>query len=270
MSYYYRQVQFGPGYITPVIKNLVVINGALFLLQSVLSRFFAFGDALPAIFGVSPLLIKKLCLWQPFTYMFLHGDMWHVIFNMLYLWMFGVDVERKMGSRQFAVFYLFCGICAGILTAIFNLATGAHAPTIGASGAIFGVLLAFGLYFPDRMVLVFLVVPVKALYFVLGLGAIELYYLVFLMPGSGISYIAHVAGMIAAYVYFRKQHVIWNAIEESAERGEQFRAKISEIKVADEQKRVDEILDKINKEGMHRLTKSEKNFLRERAKRKRQ
>lgn len=270
MSYYYRQVQFGPGYLTPIIKNIIIINVAIFLLQSILNRFLGNGYFLVTTFGVSTAFIKQLYIWQPATYMFLHGDMWHVLFNMLYLWMFGTDVERKMGSRQFTVFYLFCGVSAGLLTCVFNLFTGMTAPTIGASGAIFGVLLAFGLYFPDRMVLVFLIIPVKALYFVLGLGAMELYYLVFMMQGASISYIAHVGGMISAYVYFRNQDKIWNSIEASAERGEKFRKTISAAKKEEDQKRVDEILDKINTEGMHKLTREERKFLRERSKKRKE
>lgn len=267
MSYYYRQVQFGPGNFTPIVKNLIIINVVIFLFQSILTVFFKQDAFLITTFGVSQYFLKKLFLWQPFTYMFLHGDLMHILFNMLFLWMFGTDVERKMGSRQFTVFYLFCGISAGILTCVFNMFTGSYAPTIGASGAIFGVVLAFGLYFPDRMILVFLMFPVRAIYFVMGLAVIEAYYLVFRMGGTNISYIAHFGGMAAAFFYFKNQDKIWNKIEASAERGEKFRKQVGEIKREEDQKRVDEILDKINSEGMHKLSREERKFLRERSKR---
>lgn len=259
--YVYRQVQFGPGYITPVVRNLIIANVAVFLVQSILSLT-SFRGFLELHGGMTPsLFIKGFHLWQPVTYMFLHGGVMHLIFNMFFLWMFGTEVEQRIGSRMFSVYYFFCGIGAGLLTCLFW--QNWDVPTIGASGAIFGVLLAFGLLFPDRMVLLFFVIPVRAFYFAIGIGVIELYYLIF-MPKGSVSYIAHVGGMLFGYIYLRFNREITiglGKVRIKKPGGAQSEKRSFE----EDQRRVDEILDKINREGIHRLTRAERNFLREHA-----
>jgi len=276
MSYYYRQVQFGPGSPPPVVKKLLIANVAVFLAQSLLWRFIGGGDWLVMHFGMTPaLFLKKLHLWQPFTYMFLHGGLFHVFLNMVYLWMFGTEVEQKMGSRQFWRFYIFCGVGAGIMSYLLSTAVAyithdpmaGMVPTIGASGAIFGVMLAFGLFFPNRIILLFLVVPVRAYYLVIGLGLLNLYSLVFVQ--GQISYIAHVGGMLCGYLFLKYYGEIIGTIEEYAERGAQEKRRKRIMREKEEQKRVDEILDKINRDGMHKLTREERNILRDRSKRRR-
>jgi membrane associated rhomboid family serine protease len=259
-NYYYRQVRFGPGHITPVIRNLIIANVAVFLLQSILNltsmRGFLelHGGMVPALF------IYKLHLWQPVTYMFLHGGVTHILFNMLALWMFGCDVEERMGSRTFAVFYFFCGVCAGLMTCAFWKSW--NIPTIGASGAIFGVLLAFGLMFPDRMILVFFIVPMKAFYFVIGMGMLELYYLIF-SQGGGISYIAHVSGMLFGFVFLRFAGRIMGAVDGATGKLESRTRRIDARSLEEDRRKVDEILDKIGREGIHKLSRAERNFLKD-------
>ena len=144
-------------------------------------------------------------LWQPFTYLFLHGGFWHVFFNMFGLWMFGTPLERDWGSRRFLRYYLLTGVGAGFLNVVFSLVWGgpsAYGVTIGASGAIYGILLAFGLLYPNAPILIMFILPVPARVVVLMFGAVA-----FLSalegPGSGISHVSHLGGMLFGYIYLR-------------------------------------------------------------------
>lgn len=275
-QYYYRQVnvRFGPGSLTPVVRNLLIANVAVFLLQ-VLFYYIPLGgdsDFLARHFGVVPgAYIHNL--YQVFTYMFLHelNPPLHIVFNMLYLWMFGVDVEKRLGSRSFAWLYFISGIGAGVLSAVFftvmMMLTGKAAPMIGASGAIFGVMLAFGLLFPERVVIA-IILPIKAIFLVMFMIAGEVVYML-LMSHGNVAHIAHVSGALFAYIYLLNE----KAIMKSAPRADaiqRVREKIETISEAEEQRRIDDILDKINREGMHKLSRSERAFLRRRAAKRRQ
>jgi membrane associated rhomboid family serine protease len=263
--YYYKQVRFGPGSIGPVVRSLIIANVAVFIIQSAVASFTSYNGWMLAHFGMTPVyFIRAFHLWQPVTYMFMHGGLFHLLMNMFVLWMFGMDVERRMGSRTFAIFYFFCGIGAGLLTCVFL--RNWDIPTIGASGAIFGVMLAFGLMFPDRIILVFFVLPMRAFYFVLLLGLFELYYLVFGLRG-GISYSAHVGGMLFGYLFLRYSGKIMGFVDEKTGRIQATRKLADLERSEDAQRRVDTILDKINREGIHKLSRAERNFLREHARR---
>ena len=272
MSYYYRQVQFGPGSPTPVVKNLIIANVAVFLVQSILT-FTDYSNWVVFHFGMTPaLFLRSLHIWQPFTYMFLHGGLFHVGLNMIFLWMFGTEVEQRMGSRQFSIYYFACGIGAGIITYFFSIPFSlfgdghmAMIPTVGASGALFGVMLAFGLFFPNRIVLLFLILPVKAFYLVIGLGLLNLYSLVFVQ--GGVSYIAHLGGMLCGYLFLRYYGDIAGAYLDYSDRKEETRRENDRRKNEEEQKKVDEILDTINRDGMHTLSRAERKFLRDRSRR---
>jgi len=266
-QYVYRQVRLGPGSISPVVRTLIIINVVVFLVQSAVMAFTGYGNSLIEHLGMTPrLFVFGLHLWQPVTYMFLHGNLFHIFFNMFTLWMFGTEVERRMGSRLFGAFYFFCGIGAGLLTCVFWRNWGL--PTIGASGAVFGVMLAFGLFFPERMVLIFFVVPVKAIYFVLGLGFVQLYYMIFALHG-GISYVAHVGGMLFGFLFLRYFHDFAErfGVYPGARRTPRQVRPADPVRQAEDQRRVDEILDKINREGIHKLSRAERNFLRMHARR---
>ncbi|HOX27854.1 MAG TPA: rhomboid family intramembrane serine protease, partial [bacterium] len=263
-QYYYRQIRFGPGSISPVVRALLTANIVVFLIQTVLN-YTGHGGWLEINAGMTPgLFVKRFYLWQPLTYMFLHGSFMHIFFNMFFLWMFGTEVEQTMGSRTFGIYYFFCGIGAGLLTCLLNAtvfkSTGFMTPTIGASGAIYGVLIAFGLIFPERMILVFFVLPVKALIFVIGMGLIELYLMV-TMPNGGIAYVAHVGGMLFGLIFIRYRVAILGFVENILS-GRLARAD-GYYDYASAQAKVDLILDKINREGMHKLSRSERNFLKE-------
>ena len=157
----YQQYRFSFGYgLPPTIKKLMIIMGAVFLLQMVVGSdvddFFGFN--IDRLFGLVPILVwKKLFLWQLFTYIFLHGDISHILFNLLALWMFGGELENYWGSRKFLFYFFFCGIGAGICTVL--LTPYQFIPVIGASGAIYGILLAFGWFFPNRLIYIYFLFP---------------------------------------------------------------------------------------------------------------
>jgi membrane associated rhomboid family serine protease len=193
---------FGPGPLTPAIKAIVAANVALFLVGSMV-------PSLTLAFGLRPAaVLEGLQIWQPVTYMFLHGGIFHLLFNMLALWMFGVELERMWGSRYFTKFYFVAGVGAALTTLLLSFAPLPFASqlynswTIGASGAVYGVLLAYALYFPNRPILIYFVFPVPAKYFVMIMGAISLYSSMS-ATGDGIAHWTHLGGLIAAYLYLK-------------------------------------------------------------------
>jgi membrane associated rhomboid family serine protease len=193
---------FGPGRLTPAIKALVVANVAAFLASSVV-------PAITLSFGLHPAdVVGSLQLWQPVTYMFLHGGVFHLLFNMLALWMFGVELERMWGSRFFTRFYFIVGVGAACTTLLLSLMPISFADqlyfslTIGASGAVYGVLLAYGLYFPHRPIYLYFFFPVPAKYFVMIIGAISLLSAMN-GPGGGVAHTTHLGGLIVAYLYLK-------------------------------------------------------------------
>src|SRR5262245_2312883 len=193
---------FGPGPITPAVKWIIWANVAAFV-ASVLYQ--------PIIgwFGLIPQqVIEHRWIWQPVTYMFLHGNLTHILFNMLGIWMIGVELERLWGTRGFIRYYAITGVGAAICTILVSLlpfaSTAASYPhiTIGASGAFYGLLLAFALYYPDRPILMFLLFPVPAKYFAMIMGGIA-----FLLSTTGgspsVAHVAHLGGMIFGYLYLQ-------------------------------------------------------------------
>jgi membrane associated rhomboid family serine protease len=187
-----------------MVKYLIIANVAVYLVQ-----FFIQGGANPTvnwfdrIFAVSPGCFKQFFLWQPFTYMFLHSrfHVMHIMFNMLVLWMLGCELERYWGSKFFLKFYLACGIGAGFLIALTALLGGGI--TLGASGAIFGLMVAFAMLFPNATILAFFLVPIKARTFVVFLVAIELFSLV-AFAGDNVSHLGHLGGALVGYLYITK------------------------------------------------------------------
>lgn len=149
-------------------------------------------------------VVGSLAIWQLFTYMFLHdpNGFTHILFNMLTLWMFGADVERTWGTKRFLEYYFLCGVGAAICVVLANLLFGSGGTTIGASGALFGVLLAFGMLFPDRQILFSFLFPIKAKYAVMIFGAIA-FLSSFAAPGGPVSHLAHLGGMLFGYFYIR-------------------------------------------------------------------
>jgi len=194
------------GYFPQGVKWLLTANIGIFLLHFLLAHS-GLGDPFQ-IFFLRPIDVAgRLMIWQLVTYMFFHdvGAFGHILFNMLALWMFGADIEREWGTKRFLQFYFLCGVGAGVCVVIANLLVGnPYSRTIGASGAIFGLLLAFGMLFPDRQVLMSFLFPIKAKYFVMILGGIELLSS-YASIGGPVSNIAHLGGMAIGYFYIRAQ-----------------------------------------------------------------
>ena len=183
----------------PVIKNLLILNGLLFLAQLVpdTNSMLIYWFGLWPI-GDAPIPLGQFLPWQLISYSFLHGNFSHLLFNMFALWMFGVQVENTWGSQRFAVFYFACVVGAAALQLIVASTGGGWYPTIGASGGVFGLLLAFGMMFPDQPIYLYFLFPVKAKWFVIGYGLIELYAGV--AGSSTVAHFAHLGGMFFGFL----------------------------------------------------------------------
>jgi membrane associated rhomboid family serine protease len=154
-------------------------------------------------------ILSSFAIWQPLTYIFVHAtDPFHVLFNMLTLWFMGRDVETAWGMRRFIQYYLICGVGAGLIVTLVDILFRQNTTTLGASGAVCGVMLAFGMMFPDRELFFFpLPIAIKAKYFVAIMAAIN----VLLIPGSsGVSYVAHVGGFLIGFLYFKTAYNMKN------------------------------------------------------------
>jgi membrane associated rhomboid family serine protease len=194
MTYYRYRFSFGYG-LTPVVKNLMIIMGMVFVLQMFVNRWFEI------YFGLVPLLVwKEYFVWQLFTYIFLHGGISHIFFNLLALWMFGSELESLWGSRRFVFYFFFCGIGAGLCTVLFTPYGYQRIPVIGASGAIYGLLLAFGWLFPNRRIYIYFLFPIPAKYFVIIFGLIE-FFSSMGGAGGGIAHVTHLGGLLLGLLY---------------------------------------------------------------------
>lgn len=193
---------FGPGPITPAVKYIIWANVAGFGLTWLF-------PTLTIVLGLVPQAVYgRLWLWQPATYMFVHGDLMHILFNMLGVWMFGVELERTWGTRFFVRYYAVAGLGAAGTTLAWSLlpmdvsSQIYYAVTFGASGALYGLLMAFALYYPDRPILMFLLFPIPAKYFVLIIGGAA-----FMASagsgGGGVAHTAHLGGLVVGYLYLR-------------------------------------------------------------------
>jgi len=198
MTNYRYRFSFGYG-LTPVIKNLMIIMGAIFLFEFALEIFqlFFYLNIFHHFFALHPTLVwSNYFIWQLGTYIFLHGDLFHIFFNLFSLWMFGGELENYWGSKKFLFYFLYCGIGAGIVTVLLS-----SNPVIGASGAIFGILIAFGWLFPNRpILLMFFPVPIPAKYMVILFGFIELYSSRG-GAGGGIAHLTHLGGLVFGFFY---------------------------------------------------------------------
>ena len=197
----YRQmeVSFGPP-LTWAVRQVIVVTAAIFVLTYFPAVIFRFSFPFE-LFGLRPFdVTHRFFIWQPLTYLFLHAGFFHLIFNLFALWMFGSELERTWGPRQFLTYFFLTGIGAAAFDVI--LQPSAISTTVGNSGAVYGILLAYGLLFPNRPILLWLLIPVKAKWFVLVLGLIE-FASSFSNPGSNISHIAHLGGMLVGFLYLR-------------------------------------------------------------------
>jgi len=261
MRYQFQSEQgnlsFKPRYFTESIRVLISINVLLFLFRYISIETFDIAQ----IFGLSSNDVWPM-IWQPLTYMFIHGDFFHLFMNMFVLWMFGTEMESIWGSRGFLKYYFTTGIGSGIIWFLLNISN-PFSVLIGASGAIYGVLLAYGLMFPNRKILIYFLFPIKVKYFVLLLGVIA-----FISSigdtGSNISHLTHLSGMLIGFIYLKspvnmtKVLLLFNSILA------EIRYKREEKKQAkhfDKKRHIDRLLDKINDVGYDGLDEKEKKDL---------
>jgi membrane associated rhomboid family serine protease len=184
--------------ITPTNKALILGNVGIFLLQYLL------GGYVEYLFALWPPQLPYFKPWQLLTYGFLHGSFTHLFFNMFALFMFGSEIERLFGPKRYLIYYLLCVVGAAAMHIIVVTQAGLPpAPTVGASGAVFGLLLAFGMAYPKRMImLIFPPIPMPAWLFVTLYGMLELY-LGITQTASGIAHFAHLGGMATGFVVIR-------------------------------------------------------------------
>jgi membrane associated rhomboid family serine protease len=213
----------------PVTKNLIIINALLFFATFALQRV---GIDLTNLLGLHFFLAPQFKLHQLFTYMFMHGGFEHILFNMFAVWMFGRVLEQVWGSKRFLIFYIVCGVGAGLCQEVaqyasylmdglnryemVNTSTGLISmsaylnlwTTVGASGAIYGILLAFGMTFPNQPIYIYFLFPIRAKYFVAIYAALELL-LGLAQTGDGVAHFAHLGGMLFGLLlilYWRKKY----------------------------------------------------------------
>jgi membrane associated rhomboid family serine protease len=282
----YRPSFFGGfSFFPPVIKNFLIINGAVFLIQIFLQGF-TFTDSLGRSVSVNSLFTEYFALmplgygflpWQLISFQFMHASFTHILFNMLYLWMFGMELENAWGSKKFLIYYLTCGIGAG-LTQLFlsPLFGGAVAPTVGASGGVYGVLMAFALMFPNRPIYLYFFIPIPAKYLIGFMILIEFFSV---SDQSLTAHLAHIGGAVIGLIFYLvdKRSAISvsdyiNKFRKSDEDKFGFnRSKkdVSDVNYYDiedkdeqvDQEEIDKILDKISKRGYQSLTEREKRIL---------
>jgi membrane associated rhomboid family serine protease len=291
----------------PVIKWLLGINVVVFiagLLPAGVQDGFQLSveNFLTAYGALWPLGHPAFEVWQYFTYMFLHGGVMHLFFNMLILWMFGMELEQTWGSRRFLLYYLLCGLGAGIIHSLVTLAMGTGAPTVGASGAIMGVMIAFGLMFPDRIIMVYFFFPMRAKYAVFMFAGLDLV-LGISNSSDGVAHFAHLGGALIGFLLLKTSGIylrggLFQLADRggrpaatnnfppthaerpapSAPRGNIIEAHFrpapqpsnptgSSMNFGHHQEAIDAILDKISRHGYQSLTPEEKAALMEASKR---
>ena len=247
------QFSYKPALFTDAIKILISVNFGIFLLQTMARTEGLFFP----LFGLVPKMVwSEFMLWQPFTYLFFHGGVWHVLINMFVLWMFGSELERLWGKERFLKFYFGTGVGAGLVTMLFGL--NSMTPIVGASGAVYGILLAYGLTYPNRTVYLYGIIPIKSLWFVIGIGIIA--FMSSFDNVSQISHLTHLSGMVIGYLMLKRPvrlHDLWFSIRK---RTLEYKIQQEEKKTSHQQeieRNIDRILDKINREGFDSLTEEE-------------
>ena len=264
MRYQYSSPGFRKYYQRPILS---VPSGVKFLILTnivvyVLMELSGFKGLIIKTFGLVPAAVwQDFKLWQPFTYLFLHGGLFHIFFNMFVLWMFGKDLETQWGKKEFLRFYFVAGVGAGFITLLFSLSS--YIPVVGASGAIYGLLLAYGLMYPNRMVYLYGIIPLKVKFMVAGLACIA-FFASLASQQSNISHLTHLSGMIIGLVYL-KSGWNWSSIKlwwmKTQIKGIENKRHRSDKKAIRMKQQVDEILEKLNELGWEGLTEQEEQIL---------
>ena len=259
-----------------MVKHLLIINVLMYLAYYVLLKQGIIN--LNYYLGIWSLSTGLFRIWQPLTYMFMHGSFDHLFFNMFSLWMFGSALENYWGSKRFLFYYLVCGIGAGVLN---MLVPGAHV-SVGASGAVYALLLAFGMMWPNNYIYLYFLVPIRTKWFIIGMIVIELFEGIF-RSSDGIAHFAHLGGMLIGFliILYWKRHGgmtgdfsirNWFISLKNRKKYTPYEEIRDEPKIprsdeeynrqrAEKERDVDAILDKVAKNGYDSLTPEEKEFL---------
>lgn len=235
----------------PVTRGVVAASFCGWVLEM------AFRGPLNYYFGLVPALVSGSgWVWQPFTYIFIHGGFWHFLFNAFMLWMMGSIIEPAMGSRKFLIYFLFCGAAAGFFTVA--VSPGSARAVIGASGAVYGLLYAFAALYPDQTVYVYFLFPMSARQLVIFLAGLSLV-LSFTTPNSGVANFTHLSGLAAGWVYF--QAASWLENRAAARQQDSAAGMARSDMELETSGKVDAILEKISRKGEGALTADERREL---------
>ena len=250
----------------PGVKWLLIANGALFLIQNVIGKNQFDQYYLHLWFGLTPVDLWRGAFWQPFTYMFLHGNFGHLLINMLLLWMFGSVLESVWQTREFLRYYFITGVGPGLINSL--VIYDQSAPIVGASGAIYGLLAAYGIMFPNAKILLYFLFPIRAKYLVMILGLFAFVASLRTIGGehSSTAHIVHLGGMVIGVIYLkRKDMVSWGARRAKTWQKDKEQRQTQRRIIEDDRLRqeVDDLLDKINEVGLDNLTSWERQRLRE-------
>jgi membrane associated rhomboid family serine protease len=233
-----------------VVNKIIVVNVVVYVLQIIFAPHFS------RLFAIEPkAMIRDFYFWQPVTYMFLHGGFMHLFFNMLMVWIWGSALEATWGGKRFLKYYVACGLGGALFITIFSF----NSITVGASGAIFGLYLAYAVLFPNNYVFLYFVFPVKAKYLV---TFIALFQLAAGVSGpSGISYCAHLGGMAIGLFFFRREIMNARWLSRVRRRWGDYNRTRREVWEQQEGTKIDSILDKIASKGYENLSTTEKRIL---------
>lgn len=262
------ETAYKPQIFTEAIKILISINFVIYVLQSLAGK----EDVFFRLFGLVPnVFISELMLWQPFTYMFFHAPYYssvgisHILLNMLGLWVFGRELEQAWGKNKFLKYYFLTGIGSGVITYLFQI--NSDNPVIGASGAVYGILLAYGISFPNRMLYIWGLIPVRSIWLVVIMGSIAFFGL--LGRADGISHVTHISGMFIGYMLLKKKWQLADIIFAMRKKTVEFQVQRKEdraIKKKYINRDIDIILEKIKEVGFSGLSNEEQSKLYEASK----
>ncbi len=262
------ETAYKPQIFTDAIKILISINFIIYVLQSIAGK----EDVFFRLFGLVPnVFISELMLWQPFTYMFFHAPYYssvgisHILLNMLGLWVFGRELEQAWGKNKFLKYYFITGIGSGVITYFFQI--NSDNPVIGASGAVYGILLAYGISFPNRMLYIWGLIPVRSIWLVVIMGSIAFFGL--LGRADGISHVTHISGMFIGYMLLKKKWQLADIIFAMRKKTVEFQVQRKEdraIKKKYINRDIDIILEKIKEVGFSGLSNEEQSKLYEASK----
>lgn len=262
------EAAYKPQIFTEAIKILISINFVIYVLQSLAGK----EDIFFRLFGLVPnAFISELMLWQPFTYMFFHAPYYssvgisHILLNMLGLWVFGRELEQAWGKSKFLKYYFLTGIGSGLITYLFQI--NSDNPVIGASGAVYGILLAYGISFPNRMLYIWGLIPVRSIWLVVIMGSIAFFGL--LGRDDGISHVTHISGMLIGYILLKKKWQLSDIIFAMRKKTVEFQVQRKEdraLKKKNINRDTDMILEKIKEVGFSGLSNEEQSKLYEASK----